>query len=359
MVHKPLCHSRMLFKSHWSTRDLPSVWKWLWQLRQSRCPVSHGWVGSKAFLLLTRQPCLDAGRGELQIQGPGSCSVAVPCCKGVSLEVSPGPELFTLVGFATSLYAEGDVLLKAGHSYTLPFFFFYCFSLFHIENKSKTKVRTPTSLQSDELRRNLRGIHTLHGTNMYGERPNPRRFLCRSWQHPGQGDHVLCPTPTSCSLDCWHSPWLSCWGRARRAGFKRHGLCLHSRHRLYQRFSQILWDAMSFVIKRLEQAPGPGTHLCVTRRILSPNDRLFSKILLHRKAIHLVSSACLSIASTSEETLLITGEVMRSESAYLSPDASLKHYAQGTYVVFPFFACLSRTYTQSNYGTQGNSSKYI
>lgn len=137
----------------------------------------------------------------------------------------------------------------------------------------------------------------------------------------------MCPAPTNFSLDCWHSPWLSCWGRAKRAGSTGHGLYLHSRHSLYQSFSQILWDAMSLITKRLEQAPGPESHLCITRGVLSPGDWLFSKILLHRKATQFICWACLSSASTSEEALLIPGQVMRSQSAHLSPHASLKHCA--------------------------------
>lgn len=80
-----------------------------------------------------------------------------------SLEVIPGPELFRLVAFASSPCAEGDVLGKADHSYTLPFFLFYRFSLCQIKNKSRTKVRTPISPQSDELGRNLSSIHTCMG----------------------------------------------------------------------------------------------------------------------------------------------------------------------------------------------------
>lgn len=137
----------------------------------------------------------------------------------------------------------------------------------------------------------------------------------------------MCPAPTSCSLECWHSPWLRCWGRAKSAGFTRHGLCFHSRHSPYQSFSQILWDATSCIIKRLEQGPGPASHLCITAGVLSPGDQPFSKILLHRKATQIICLACLSIASTSEETLLITRQVMRSQSAHIFPHASLKMFS--------------------------------
>lgn len=88
------------------------MWKWLRQLRQSRCPVSHGWVGSqaspKAFPLLTPQPCLGTGGWEAHralpspVPGPWQLLHDSALFQRGSLKVIPGPELFRLAGFASS-----------------------------------------------------------------------------------------------------------------------------------------------------------------------------------------------------------------------------------------------------------------
>lgn len=52
---------------------------------------------------------------------------------------------------------------------------------------------------------------------------------------------------------------------------------------------QILWDAMSFIIKAKPQLQ------CVTGGLLSADGQLLSRILLHRKATQPICLGCLSI----------------------------------------------------------------
>jgi len=154
--------------------------------------------------------------------------------------------------------------------------------------KSRTKPapreRNP-HLQSDALGRNPRGIHILHGLYIEGD-PTPGGFSTGGWQPPGQSGHLW--------WSCSHQPqpgllaeplaWLLGQGQESWFHKAQDAPSLQAQPCRHQAVTQILWDAVSCIIKRLEQALDPGSHLWVTGGLLSPDGQLLSKILLHRKA---------------------------------------------------------------------------
>lgn len=137
---------------------------------------------------------------------------------------------------------------------------------------------------------------------IYSKRhPTLGGFSTGGWQLPGQGDHLWWSRSHQLQPGLLAQPLARLLGQGQESWFHkaRDVPLLQAQPCHHQTFTQILWDAMSFIIKRPEQAVGPGSHLCVTGGLSSPGGQLLSKILLHGKATQPICLGCLSIASAS------------------------------------------------------------